>query len=655
MISLSYGRKQYKIMNARIGENSDRDLIAALADDYLNVYNLLPEDDIADVVKLNGYVIDGLSPDSTGICYSEKLNTYAKERVFHEDVDAFLEVCSVENVIKVLTYQKFLQGKYRVWENEEIHYYNFKYVKVSAPDEKLKVVAAFRNVDDLDAKGHKKMAELERLRSILASTEMGTWYLIVPDEGHPRLTGDMKMKELMGVSENSPITDEEMFDMLVNNINVNDRFIFESYNAQLRMGKNAECTYRWNHPIHGEVYFRCGGVRVPYANGMRFNGYHYDVTEKMIKENRSNQIVKTFARSYQFINYINLSDFTYFTYSENDIEDEHVIDLLLAGDARKSIEIGCNQRVSEEYRDAVVAFSDLSTMNERMKHNKVIACEFLDVNDEWYESSFTAAEHNDDGSLKSVLWAVRKINDEKQAEIRKQKMLEENIAANKAKTKFLQNMSHEIRTPLNAMFGFAQLLGLPDGMWTDEEKNQYNQYIFNSYNMLDMLIGDIIDIADSEHGNYRIEISDVDVNSVCRNALMSVEYRKVEEVNMYFTTDLEDNYTVRSDARRIQQVLINYLTNACKNTQKGEIHLHCSKTEHPGKLTFSVTDTGSGVPPSKADLIFNRFTKLNQHIQGSGLGLNICLLIADKLGGDVYLDKTYTNGARFVFVIDDKN
>lgn len=238
-------------------------------------------------------------------------------------------------------------------------------------------------------------------------------------------------------------------------------------------------------------------------------------------------------------------------------------------------------------------------------------------------------------------------------EILKQKVaLEQNIAANEAKTKFLHNMSHEIRTPLNAMFGFSQLLGMPDGSWTEEEKAQYNSYIFNSYKMLEMLIGDILDIADSEHGNYRIEIADANINEIGRTAITSVEFRVPAGVNMYYTTDFADDYSIKSDSRRIQQILVNYLTNACKHTQQGEIHLHCSSTEHPGKITYSVTDTGRGVPKEMAEVIFNRFTKLNQFVQGSGLGLNICQTIADKLNGEVYLDTSYTNGARFVFVLN---
>lgn len=88
-----------------------------------------------------------------------------------------------------------------------------------------------------------------------------------------------------------------------------------------------------------------------------------------------------------------------------------------------------------------------------------------------------------------------------------------------------------------------------------------------------------------------------------------------------------------------------------KHTEEGEIHLHCSLSEHPGKITFSVTDTGTGVPADKVDALFGRFAKLNDTKQGTGLGLNICRIIAERLGGEVMYDKTYTNGARFELIL----
>lgn len=223
--------------------------------------------------------------------------------------------------------------------------------------------------------------------------------------------------------------------------------------------------------------------------------------------------------------------------------------------------------------------------------------------------------------------------------------------ANRMKTEFIQNMSHEIRTPLNAIVGFSQLLSLPDGFLTEEEKSSYSSYVTNNSNMLTMLIDDILNLSDVENGLYSMKMTHFHINSLCSMALKTVEYRVVPGVRLYFTTELTDNDLLYSDERRVQQVLVNFLSNACKHTERGEIHMHASLAGNPGMLSISVTDTGTGVPAGKEEEIFERFTKLDNYKQGTGLGLNICRIIADKLGGRVYLDKSYRNGARFIFEI----
>lgn len=102
----------------------------------------------------------------------------------------------------------------------------------------------------------------------------------------------------------------------------------------------------------------------------------------------------------------------------------------------------------------------------------------------------------------------------------------------------------------------------------------------------------------------------------------------------------------------MQQVLINLLTNACKHTSQGSIVLSSSLDEHPGMVTYAVTDTGTGVPPEMEEVIFERFRKLDSFVQGTGLGLSICRDIATRMGAKVYLDTIYTGGgARFVFEV----
>ena len=226
--------------------------------------------------------------------------------------------------------------------------------------------------------------------------------------------------------------------------------------------------------------------------------------------------------------------------------------------------------------------------------------------------------------------------------------------ANEMKTLFIQNMSHEIRTPLNAIIGFAQLLGLPDGFNTDEEKAEYLSYVMNNSNLLTMLINDILSLSDMENGKYRIELSPCNLNEVCRLAIKCIDHRAQGGVELKFIPGLPEETRIVTDGMRVQQLLINYLTNACKHTMEGSITLESSLTENPGFVTFSVTDTGPGVPPEFAEDIFERFVKLNAHKQGAGLGLNICRNISENLGGKVWLDTSYTGGARFLFTIPYK-
>ncbi|WP_195475881.1 ATP-binding protein [Bacteroides finegoldii] len=223
--------------------------------------------------------------------------------------------------------------------------------------------------------------------------------------------------------------------------------------------------------------------------------------------------------------------------------------------------------------------------------------------------------------------------------------------ADKMKTYFIQNMSHEIRTPLNAIVGFSQLLSDPDLPFATEEKKEFSSLIQHNSELLTTLVNDILDLSALESGKYTMNLTPCHCNETCQMVLSSVTHRKPGEVELHYTSDVADDFSILTDEKRLQQVLINFLTNAEKHTEEGEIHLHCSASENPGKITFSVTDTGPGIPADKQDTIFERFEKLDEFKQGSGLGLNICRLIADRLNGEVKIDKNYTKGARFLFIL----
>ena len=224
--------------------------------------------------------------------------------------------------------------------------------------------------------------------------------------------------------------------------------------------------------------------------------------------------------------------------------------------------------------------------------------------------------------------------------------------ADAAKTRFVQNMSHEVRTPLNAIVGFSQLLGLPDGSFTQEEKDEFSGHVINNSKMLTMLLDDILNASAMDAGSYKISYEEGECNYMCYAAISSAEHRLQPGVTMSYDPLPSGPFTFRTDPRRVQQILINLLTNSCKHTPEGSIKLACSLEENPGEVTFSVTDTGPGVPHDQAEAIFDRFTKLNEFVQGTGLGLSICRDLASRMAGRVYLDTKYTGkGARFVFVL----
>ena len=227
--------------------------------------------------------------------------------------------------------------------------------------------------------------------------------------------------------------------------------------------------------------------------------------------------------------------------------------------------------------------------------------------------------------------------------------------ADAAKTRFVQNMSHEVRTPLNAIVGFSQLLSLPDGSFTEEEKAEFSSHIVNNTKMLIMLLDDILNASAMDSGNYKINYEDGEMHYMAEAAISSSEHRLQPGVKMQYVPESREPFVFHTDPGRVQQILINMLTNACKHTSAGEITLASSLTETPGFVTYSVTDTGPGVPPEQAEKIFERFTKLNDFVQGTGLGLSICRDIARRMGAKIFLDTSYTGGgARFVFTVPCK-
>lgn len=230
-------------------------------------------------------------------------------------------------------------------------------------------------------------------------------------------------------------------------------------------------------------------------------------------------------------------------------------------------------------------------------------------------------------------------------ELRKAKELAEQ--SNWLKTMFIQNMSHEIRTPLNSIVGFSGVL--VDMLDEKEDIGQYVALIESNSKLLLKLVGDILDISilDSE---VEIKHNAVDVNACCQASVDAAGASFDPGVKLVFEPAC-DELIINSNYNYIVQVLDNLLGNASKFTHEGSVTLAYEVKKEENQLIFTVTDTGIGIPVEEQERVFERFVKLDNFSQGAGLGLSICRIVAERLGGYLMIDKGYTQGTRIIFCV----
>ena len=219
--------------------------------------------------------------------------------------------------------------------------------------------------------------------------------------------------------------------------------------------------------------------------------------------------------------------------------------------------------------------------------------------------------------------------------------------ANQLKSAFVSNMSHEIRTPLNAIVGFSSLL--INSVEPSEELQEYANIIQTNSNLLLQLISDVLDVSRLESGKLQFNYEWCELVTHCQNMITLTNRNKTTNADVRLQMPKEP-YMLYTDPLRLQQIIINLLNNALKFTPAGgSITLDYTVDKEKQCILFSVTDTGTGIPEDKQELVFQRFEKLNEFVQGTGLGLAICKLTIQYMGGDIWINKDYKGGARFIF------
>lgn len=217
--------------------------------------------------------------------------------------------------------------------------------------------------------------------------------------------------------------------------------------------------------------------------------------------------------------------------------------------------------------------------------------------------------------------------------------------SDRLKSAFLANMSHEIRTPLNAIVGFSKLLTNAESV---EEKSQYAEIIDRNSEILLNLFNDILDLSSLEAGSLKFNIRPIKLIDICQQLEQQFHYKTQSNVKLILD-DVDTDMYASGDWNRIIQVISNLLSNAAKFTPKGEIHFGYREKED--FVEFYVKDSGIGIAPEKAASIFRRFGKVNDFIQGTGLGLTLCRMLVEKMGGRIWLRSQEGKGSRFYFTL----
>jgi signal transduction histidine kinase len=230
--------------------------------------------------------------------------------------------------------------------------------------------------------------------------------------------------------------------------------------------------------------------------------------------------------------------------------------------------------------------------------------------------------------------------------------LERAEESSRMKSAFIDNMSHEIRTPLNAIGGFSGVLCQPGIDLSEDEKKDIQDRITYNVDLITTIVNEVLELSKSEsEKNLRpdSEMSDVMINGLCRKLLHSKANDSNEDVETRFTTNVADDYTIRTHPSTVSRILTHIFENAQKFTEKGYIELRCEYDKPAGQVKLIVEDTGIGIKPEDRNRIFGCFEKAEGNFkEGIGLGLPICRRLASSIGGEIALDSDYTHGCRFI-------
>ena len=309
-------------------------------------------------------------------------------------------------------------------------------------------------------------------------------------------------------------------------------------------------------------------------------------------------------------------------------------------------------------KQAAIDFTDLRTIDERMKDVDTATLEYLSYGNIWVRARLIVSERTKEGNVSHVLWMLENITKEREERESLIDMSERAVAASEAKSAFLSNMSHEIRTPINAVLGMNEMI-LRE--CEDDSIISYSQNIKSAGNSLLALINDILDFSKIESGKMEIIPVDYDFVSLLNDLVNMIKMRiEAKGLELILNIDPDIPRSLYGDEVRVKQIITNILTNAAKYTDKGSVTLSVTydkrlKVNDCLILMVSVKDTGIGIKKEDLPKLFGEFERVdqkrNRNIEGTGLGMSITKNLLSMMGSTLDVESEYGKGSEFSFKI----
>lgn len=305
------------------------------------------------------------------------------------------------------------------------------------------------------------------------------------------------------------------------------------------------------------------------------------------------------------------------------------------------------QFVHPDDRERFIA--NFSVLSERTQFSSQYRCGIhLDGNYEWYEVIYRVIKNKSGAWVAAgVFHNIQNIKDEEEQLVRNREIIEKT----ELKQAFLENMTHEIRSPLNSIVGFSNLLSSPDAsMLSKEDKQNFKALMGENINNLLAILDEILEMSHLQSGEMAFNIKSYPVNKLTKDVYLSFHVIVKPNVELLYEESDTDMY-VQVDKLRITQVLMNFLTNSNKFTDSGHIKIGSRYDSDNSEARIYVEDTGKGVDSKKLKNIFDRFAKADEKDRGTGIGLSLCSMIAERLNGRIEVDSKPGKGSVFTIVL----